>query len=125
MIEINGNQFGGLLALWGAVVSSGLAGIKIWETFWRDRIKIESTYSISYSPEWPHQITIANMSSIPVQVSSAELYWVPNFFPLKRRIPSIATPDYFYTTTFKIDGLFVPHLRLRWSRQVRCQPFHD
>lgn len=104
MIEITAGQLSGLLALWGAGVSTGLAGIKIWETFWRDRIKIESTYSISFDGEWPHRITVANMSSVPVQVSAAELYWVPNFFPLKRRHPSIATPDSFYTTTFRIDG---------------------
>lgn len=104
MIEIGDGQIGGLLAAWGAAVSTGLAGIKIWETFWRDRLRLASTYSLTGEEGEPHLITIANLSSLPVQVSSAELYWVPNFFPLNRPDPCSATPDYFYTTTFRIDG---------------------
>lgn len=93
-----------VLAVWGAFVSSVLAGIKFWETFWRDRLRLSSTYSLSGQDGSPHVITIANLSSLPVQVSAAELWWVPNFLPLKRRIPVPVTPRYFYTTTFKIDG---------------------
>lgn len=98
------------LAGWGAALSTVLFAIKLWESFWKDRIKIESTYLIAYGGDNPHRITTANMSSVPIQVSNAELYWVPNFFPLNRPTPRIATPDSFYTASaFRIDG-HSPHV---------------
>lgn len=104
MIELLPAHTSELLALWGAAVSSGLAGIKIWETFWKDRVRLASTYSLTDQDGEPHTITVANLSSLPVQISSAELYWVPNFLSFPRRSPSSATPDHFFTETFKIDG---------------------
>lgn len=117
MIEIGSSGIGALLTIWGAGVSTALAGIKIWETFWKDRLKLESTFSLTTHVGEAHKITVANLSSLPVQISFVELYWVPNFFPLKRRETDLATPTEYYTSIRKIDGH--SHLTFEYSGDDR------
>ncbi|PND19034.1 hypothetical protein CN934_24995 [Ensifer sp. MMN_5] len=65
------------LTLWGACVSTGLAGIKIWETFWKDRIRLDTTHLFVGEGGPPSEISVANLTSLPVMVSSWQLVWEP------------------------------------------------
>jgi hypothetical protein len=67
-------------AIWGAVVSTILGLVKLWETFWKDRIRLATTYSFTGEEGAPDTITVANLSGAPVQVSGWTLAWKPNFF---------------------------------------------
>jgi len=70
----------GVCAMWGAAVSTFLALIKIWETFWKDRIRLETSYSFSGQYGAVDEISIVNLSGIPVQVQDWSLVWKPNRF---------------------------------------------
>lgn len=69
-----------LCAIWGAVLSTLLAGVKIWETFWKDRIRLTTTYSFTGEPGTTDTITVVNLSGVPIQVSHWTLAWKPNLF---------------------------------------------
>ncbi len=69
-----------LCAIWGAILSTLLAGVKIWETFWKDRIRLTTTYSFSDEPSTDDTITVVNLSGVPIQVSHWTLAWKPNLF---------------------------------------------
>jgi hypothetical protein len=66
-----------LCALWGAVVSTVLAAVKFWETFWKDRIRLDSSHDFSSLAGAADTITIVNLSAVPVQVSHWTLAWKP------------------------------------------------
>ncbi|MFK4770135.1 hypothetical protein [Rhizobium sp. ZW T2_16] len=92
-----------MLSVWGAAISTGLAWIKIWETFWKDRTRLDTTYTFTGERGGEHEIVIANLSSLPVQVSSWELAWDPRFLRFDR--PKIdVTPAWEDVIRFKIDG---------------------
>ncbi|MFZ0943558.1 MAG: hypothetical protein WB930_21025 [Syntrophobacteraceae bacterium] len=63
------------LAIWGSLISSVLACIKLWET-WRDRRRLTTSYSISYADDDESQIIIENPSNTPVMVNYWELLWI-------------------------------------------------
>jgi len=62
------------LGIWGAALSTTLAGLKFYEV-WRDRSRIQTTYSLS-DPEIGNEVTIINISGRPLLVSYWELTWV-------------------------------------------------
>jgi hypothetical protein len=64
-----------LLLLWGAGLSTILGLIKLWETFWRDRVKLSTTYSFTGAQGVADEITVVNRSDQPVQVSHWSLAW--------------------------------------------------
>lgn len=67
-------------AVWGAVLSTMLGLVKLWEVFWKDRVRLKTTYSFSTQEGSTDEITIVNLSSVPVQVSRWELAWKPKSF---------------------------------------------
>ncbi|MEY9328214.1 hypothetical protein ABIA20_005248 [Sinorhizobium fredii] len=80
------------LTVWGAVLSTGLACIKIWETFWKDRIRLAKSYSFAGEGGPASTISIANLTALPVLVSSWELVWEPKVF--RWRVKRLdCTPD--------------------------------
>jgi hypothetical protein len=67
-------------AIWGACVSTILGVVKLWETFWKDRIRLTTSYSFTQEEGAADTITVVNLSGAPVQVSGWTLAWKPNFF---------------------------------------------
>jgi hypothetical protein len=67
-------------AIWGACVPTILAVVKLWEIFWKDRIRLATTYSFTGEEGASDTITVVNLSGAPVQVSGWMLAWKPNFF---------------------------------------------
>ncbi len=73
-----------LLALWGAVLSTILALVKIWE-IWSSRRRIEVSYNFIGLPEEGNDIIIRNISDKPFIITYWELLfcerkyfrWVP------------------------------------------------
>jgi hypothetical protein len=92
-----------LLAMWGAIVSTGLAGIKIWETFYKDRLRLAKSYMLTGETGGEHEITVANLSSVPVQVSSWSVAYEPKLFRWKTKRIDV-TPDWDKVSGFRIDG---------------------
>jgi len=77
---------------WAAVVSTSLAAIKLWETFWRDRLRLATTYSLSGESGGRHEITVANLSPVPIQIMSWDLFWQPRWFAFWLNAVNV-TPD--------------------------------
>ncbi|MBW3245272.1 hypothetical protein KUV57_21665 [Epibacterium sp. DP7N7-1] len=86
---------------WAALVSTSLAAIKMWETFWRDRIQLETSYFLTGEPGSQHEIIVANLSPVPVQVANWNLTWKPRWFAFWRKEVNV-TPE--ETRRFKIEG---------------------
>jgi hypothetical protein len=63
-----------ILAIWGALLSTGLAGIKILEV-WRERLRLSTSYSFSHPDYGGNEIVIENPSKTPVMISYWELLW--------------------------------------------------
>jgi hypothetical protein len=63
-----------LLAVWGALLSTFLAGVKFWE-LWDKRLKIDISPTWTGSEEEGHTIRIRNLSSFPVILSGWELFY--------------------------------------------------
>jgi hypothetical protein len=61
------------IALWGALVSTSLAVVKLWE-IWRDRRRLSTTYAFSSHPKHNQKIFIANLSKDPLMLTLIELY---------------------------------------------------
>jgi hypothetical protein len=57
-----------ILAIWGSILSTGLAGIKILE-IWRERLLLSTSYSFSAHK---NEIIIENPSKTPVMISGSE-----------------------------------------------------
>lgn len=89
------------IPVWAAVVSTSLAAIKVWETFWRDRIRLATTYSLSGEAGARHEIVVANLSGVPIQVSDWYLIWEPRWFAFWLKEVNV-TPDDAWR--FKIEG---------------------
>jgi hypothetical protein len=66
-------EIGGVLAIWGALLSTVLAGVKLWEMH-RARPRITTSYSLSAPDQGGNQIILENASSTPVMVSYWELH---------------------------------------------------
>ena len=73
-----------IIALWGAILSTILAIVKLWE-IWRDRRRIEVSYSFIGIPEVGNDIIIRNLSNTPFIMTYWELQfcskkwltWIP------------------------------------------------
>ena len=63
-----------ILGIWGAGVSTSLAGIKILEV-WRERLRLSTSYSFSHRDHGGNEIIIENPSKTPVMISYWELLW--------------------------------------------------
>jgi hypothetical protein len=63
-----------LMAVWGGLLSTGLAGIKVFE-WWRDRDRLDISFCSSSSVEHGNQIQIRNLSSRPIIIKHWELFF--------------------------------------------------
>lgn len=64
-------------SVWGALLSTVLGGLKIWEMFWKDRVRLYSTYNLT-GPGGPDStVTTANLTPLPVMVRGWSLVWEP------------------------------------------------
>ena len=63
-----------LMAVWGGLLSTGLAGIKVFE-WWRDRDRLDISFGSSTSVEHGNQIQIRNLSNRPIIIKHWELFF--------------------------------------------------
>lgn len=68
------------LGLWGSVVGTVLAAIKIWEFYRDSRLGLTTTYSLTSSPEVGNDIILQNTSKTPALISYWELVWADRRF---------------------------------------------
>ena len=76
----------------GSVTAFILFGVKLWEIFWRDRLRLDTTYCFNGEPSVPDEVTIVNLSPIPVNVANWRLYWKPRFWRSDLTVIDV-TPD--------------------------------
>jgi hypothetical protein len=81
-------------AIWGAALSTFLGAIKIWETFWRDRIRFETSSFFCGFDQMEDRISVANLSPKTVQVHYWELKWEPRHFWSKVDSIDVSPHDY-------------------------------
>lgn len=68
------------LALWGAGVSTLLAGVKLWE-MWRERYRIETSYHLTSSETEGNEIYIRNLYNRPIIIEHWVLEWRKGIWP--------------------------------------------
>jgi hypothetical protein len=61
-----------LMAVWGGLLSTGLAGIKVFE-WWRDRDRVDISFGSSTSVEHGNQIQIRNKIKIKSKRMSKQM----------------------------------------------------
>ena len=88
-------------AVWGAALSTSLGFVKFWETFWKDRIRLDTSYSWSGQEGAIDEIVIANLSSVPLQVAYWSLAWKPKLFHFRTSTLDVSPDE---VSGFKIDG---------------------
>lgn len=66
------------LAIWGSVISTVLACIKIFEA-WRDRRRLTTSYVFSSPDYGGHQIIIENPTNTSVMINYWELLWLKRY----------------------------------------------
>jgi hypothetical protein len=105
----------------GSVVAFVLFAIKIWEVFFKDRVRLESSYSFTGEVSGTDEVTIVNLSPRPVQVRTYRLIWKRRFWkPWMRDIDT--TPD--EPGSFKVSGydsktlVFSEGDRIKWDHTV-------
>lgn len=68
-----------IISIIGLTLSTALFCIKIWEAFFKDRVRIDTTYLLSGETGGQHEIVIANLSPLPIQVAHWTLAWEPRW----------------------------------------------
>lgn len=71
---IEGLDFKDWMAIWGGLLSTCLAGIKVFE-WWRDRDRLDISFGSSTSVEHGNQIQIRNLSNRPIIIKHWELFF--------------------------------------------------
>jgi hypothetical protein len=94
------------LAAWGALLSSVLAGIKIWEFIRDSRLGLSTLYSFSSNPESGNEIILVNTSKTPILIDYWELVWAKRFWGKVKFERCIEYPDEGYSN-ISVD----PHSR--------------
>ena len=79
-------------AWWGAILSTLLALIKVWE-LWRDRFRVEIDGCFSTSQEIGHEICVRNLSPKPIIMTHWEIFYGSGIW-LFRKEHSFQTKDY-------------------------------
>lgn len=79
-----------MLALWGAVLSSILAGIKIYE-FWGNRFRVNTRCNFTSDPNEGNQISIRNLNREQIILEHWELYYKKGYWPFAK-LKEIASP---------------------------------
>ena len=81
-----------LLALWGAGLSTLLAGVKIWEIC-SNRFKVDSSYNFTSSEDIGNEVLIRNLTSRAFILTHWELLYFRRSWPLRQFEP-LASPEY-------------------------------
>ena len=71
------------IAWWGAILSTLLASVKLWE-LWRDRFRIDIGRNFTSDPNIGNEIFIRNLSSKPVLLSYWELLHGSRIWPFQK-----------------------------------------
>lgn len=80
------------LALWGAILSTLLAVVKLWE-MWRERFRLEIGYNFTDNIEIGNAILLRNLSGKPIILSYWELLQSSGNWP-RKVLTDIAYPDH-------------------------------
>ncbi|KAA2241520.1 hypothetical protein F0L74_16630 [Chitinophaga agrisoli] len=80
-----------ILSIWGAVLSTVLFGIKIFETY-RDRNRLLISYYFGVT-QHENQIIIANPSKTPAMIDYYELFWGRRRLWRTKVLKEIFSPD--------------------------------
>jgi hypothetical protein len=89
---MSANEAQSIVAWWGAVLSTLLAIVKLWE-LWRDRFRLEIGYNFTGKEEEGNTIIVRNLSGKPVILSWWEVLYVSGRWP-RRKFEDAAYPDY-------------------------------
>jgi hypothetical protein len=81
-----------IVAAWGAILSTLLAGIKVWGV-WRDRHRIDVAYSFATDENVGNTISIRNLAGRPLILSYWELLYGTGTWPLKN-FEAMQWPDH-------------------------------
>jgi hypothetical protein len=81
-----------LIACWGALLSTFLALVTLWER-WRDRFQVEVSFNFTGSQEIGNEILVRNLSSRTFILAHWQLLYVIGRWPA-RRFTHLACPDY-------------------------------
>ncbi|SAL06071.1 hypothetical protein AWB81_07430 [Caballeronia arationis] len=81
-----------ILGAWGAILSTLLAGVKIWE-IWRDRHRIEIGHNFTSDESIGHSISIRNLSGRAFILSYWELVYGAGCWPF-RTFDGLRSPDH-------------------------------
>lgn len=80
------------IAAWGAVLSTLLAIVKVWE-IWRDRFQLDISHSFTSDEGIGNDVLIRNLSARPIIISHWELVYCSGRWP-RRKFQVIAYRDY-------------------------------
>lgn len=111
-----------ICAVWGSVVSTLLVLIKVWETFLKNRIQLETSYSFSNQEGSCDQITIENLSGVPVQVEQWQLEWRPRKLCFRMLTIDVTPSD--VNSRFRINAydnytiIFEDDSKFDWSHRT-------
>ena len=72
-----------LLALWGAVLSTILAFVKLWEV-WSSRFRMNVSHNFTSCPHQGSAIFLRNLSGRPVIVEYWELFYGSGIWPFRK-----------------------------------------
>ncbi|ATG42631.1 hypothetical protein [Phaeobacter piscinae] len=98
------------LGILGLAISLILAFVKIYETFWKDRLSLATSYFFTSHPGEADEIVIANLSPIPVQIAYWTIAWEKRWYALRVKDVDVTPEDPF---RFKVLGRDSFALRFR------------
>lgn len=62
------------IAIWGAVLSTGLALLRLWELY-RNHFRVDTAYNLTSSEIEGNEIYIRNLNNRPITIEHWELQW--------------------------------------------------
>lgn len=89
------------IAWWGAILSTLLALIKLFE-MWRDRFRIETGFTFNSDPEIGNEIIVRNLSGKPIILIHWELLYGTGKWPFMKLEEFNSTEP--YENDVRIDG---------------------
>lgn len=72
-----------ILAVWGAILSTILAGLKIWEIR-QNHFRVETSYNLTSSVTEGNEIYIRNLNNRPITIEHWVLEWRKGIWPFKK-----------------------------------------
>lgn len=72
-----------ILAVWGALISTGLACLKLWEVR-QNHFRVETSYNLTSSITEGNEIYIRNLNNRPITIEHWVLEWHQGIWPFKK-----------------------------------------